>query len=684
MRLLPGNALGALVTSACASLVIAGAPSGGKAQQLQTVSDTTASVGSKSSSGPSHADSLSATVAPSPFAGWVITPDSIDPAPLTGMSDMLQARVPGLAVRHISGTTGSAASIRLRGTRSTVLSSTPLVLVDGLRVDMGAPLWPNVWGSTLVRADAWASRLDDLDPEDVDRVEVLGGAAAASRFGRGAAGGVIAITTKHGTHDGLRWNVRSAFGTVDQATSFPTSYDQRGITSNGTHIHYCGVVEQAKHDCSTIPDSLLTSNALEQHSPFRTGTRSQIGVSGSIGGDDASAYVAGGVTRENGPLYFNHMRRDHVLASARAQPFQSLEISARAGYTRGHLSGTEPGSIWDFFSGMAGGPDRPQGYRIPPDSIAQSVQLRRTGRFIASATTTWKPIGWLSVTGTLGTDRDRMNGDITPPSSDQGWFDQKRTVYKADLSTARVEASMGWRLGGGLHLGASSGFEKLKHNDRGRTESRSGSPLLPELRGYDEFRVRDRLESRFGRLELSWNDRILLAGGLRREEISVASRSATYPSVGAAWRMSSEHWFPHDGIVSELTLRAAYGEAGQARTPLNTEYFFAPGKPDASEKEVGVDVVALDRRVTLGVAYYRGRNDAWSVGYPGTLYTPAVLYQQSVHSRGLEAALSAAVLERGPLRVRLDATAAFPRTRYAGHPLFFAQERLTPGYPVGG
>jgi hypothetical protein len=251
----------------------------------------------------------------------------------------------------------------------------------------------------------------------VERVEVLGGAAAGSRFGRGAAAGVIAITTKHGYHDGFRWNAHSAFGIVDQATDFATSYDQRGITSGGGHVDYCGVVEQAEHSCSAIPDSLLTSNALESHSPFATGTRSQIGIGGSVGGEDASAYVAGDLTREDGPLDYNALRRDHLVASGRARPFGWLDLGARVGYTRGRLSGTVPGSIWDiFYSGLAGGPDDPQGYRISPDTVAQSAERRKSGRLIASGTITLAPLDWLSLTGTVSTDQDRMNGDQTPPS----------------------------------------------------------------------------------------------------------------------------------------------------------------------------------------------------------------------------------------------------------------------------
>ena len=130
-------------------------------------------------------------------------------APINSTSELLQGRVPGVVGLSTSGLAGEGMRIRIRGNASLTQNNEPIVFVDGIRI--------NSQGSGS--AGSSISRIDDIDPNIIDRVEILKGAAAATLYGTEASSGVIAITTKRGTSGAPRWEVT----TSAEATSFPTN-----------------------------------------------------------------------------------------------------------------------------------------------------------------------------------------------------------------------------------------------------------------------------------------------------------------------------------------------------------------------------------------------------------------------------------------------------------------------------
>ncbi|MGH7648551.1 MAG: TonB-dependent receptor plug domain-containing protein, partial [Gemmatimonadaceae bacterium] len=130
--------------------------------------------------------------------------DSLNKAAITNASDMLQSRVPGVTVLPTSGTAGSNAKIRIRGENSLSLSNDPLIIIDGVRVDNDLGDNGGSMGSIGVGGQT-PSRLNDLNPEDIQDIEVVKGPAAASLYGTAAANGVLYITTKRGASGRARW-----------------------------------------------------------------------------------------------------------------------------------------------------------------------------------------------------------------------------------------------------------------------------------------------------------------------------------------------------------------------------------------------------------------------------------------------------------------------------------------------
>jgi TonB-linked SusC/RagA family outer membrane protein len=203
-------------------------------------------------------------------------------APIQTPTEALAARVPGVSVLPSSGVTGAGARIRIRGSASLSQSNNPIIYIDGVRADNGGS------GS-----GAATSRLDDIDPNSIERMEVLKGAAAATLYGTEASNGVIQIFTKRGAAGPARWNVeyeRSALnypGRIDPNAGFARTAAQADTLS-------------AIFGRQITPFQPFTYNVSEQLWETGTGNVASLSVSG--GGERATYFASGRYQGEDGPF----------------------------------------------------------------------------------------------------------------------------------------------------------------------------------------------------------------------------------------------------------------------------------------------------------------------------------------------------------------------------------------------
>ncbi len=122
----------------------------------------------------------------------------------------LQGKVAGAVITSNTGTPGGGVSIRLRGTSSITGGAEPLYIVDGVIIDNNADEQINFG----YRSNP-ANRLADLDPADIERIEILKGAAAAALYGSRANNGVVQIFTKRGQAGRPQFTVSSRMGRSD-------------------------------------------------------------------------------------------------------------------------------------------------------------------------------------------------------------------------------------------------------------------------------------------------------------------------------------------------------------------------------------------------------------------------------------------------------------------------------------
>src|SRR5438045_2892269 len=156
----------------------------------------------------------------------------------TNVVNSLTAKVPGVNVTQFSGAPGAGASITIRGATSTseTRQNQPLFVIDGIIYDNSTTVTGNSGTDGLTRSNTtYSNRVMDINPEDIESLSVLKGAAAAALYGSRAADGVIVITTKKGAEGRVTVSVNSKIST-SWANKLPEAQTQFGpgsISSNG-------------------------------------------------------------------------------------------------------------------------------------------------------------------------------------------------------------------------------------------------------------------------------------------------------------------------------------------------------------------------------------------------------------------------------------------------------------------
>jgi TonB-dependent SusC/RagA subfamily outer membrane receptor len=114
-----------------------------------------------------------------------INADAVPKSAINNLSDLLSSRAPSVSVTTTSGTTGGGSRIRIRGSNSVSLTNEPLILIDGVRANA------DPGGSTINIGGQNPTRIDDLNPAEIENIEIIKGPAAAALYGTAGANGVV-------------------------------------------------------------------------------------------------------------------------------------------------------------------------------------------------------------------------------------------------------------------------------------------------------------------------------------------------------------------------------------------------------------------------------------------------------------------------------------------------------------
>ncbi len=261
-------------------------------------------------------------------------------APVQSFSEAIAAREPGVQVLPSSGLVGEGARIRIRGNASLSQNNEPVVYVDGVRVDNGG-------GFTIAGAGGGGtpSRLDDINSETIERVEILKGAAAATLYGSEANAGVIQVFTKRGTAGPPKFSFRmdqgisrSPQGAFKPLAGFARYADTtsciadaavfgRTVTAQRTACRSTiGVADRlsAIYGRTITPFQVFESDYINDF--FDTGYYSNYSANVSGGGPTVIYNVAARLNREDGPFTVNRVDRAALANDVNRKTFGSASI----------------------------------------------------------------------------------------------------------------------------------------------------------------------------------------------------------------------------------------------------------------------------------------------------------------------------------------------------------------------
>src|SRR3989454_7490348 len=442
--------------------------------------------------------------------------------PPANLDQLLQARAPGLSVMQTSAMAGEGAQIRLRGAVSVSQSNQPIVYIDGIRVRSEGYRRnrPPQSGSDGFRGGNYqASPLNDINPADIDHIEIIKGAAASTLYGTEAAAGVIQIFTKRGTSGLPRWTFETGQG-FDQLRPFGTD-----------SVPFLNLRP------ASSPKGQCVSNPVPGCSWIRNGYRERYVGSVSGGSGAFQYFVSGNWENNDGVLPLDNEQRLGTRGNFSFNLMDNLKFDWNTAYSKTDLSNTPSGNN---AQGLVLNVYRAErNYRSSSDPrVIDSLlnQSLTTGiqRVVSGATATYTPLPWFSNRFTLGYDlAQQENRNLRPfgfVAAPQGILLDEQIRYS--LLTADYVGNMDFRLSPDLASTFSVGGQAVTSDEVRTTAYGEGfpGPGLPVVTNASTFLAgEDRLRvvnaGFFFQNLFKLRDRYFLTGGLRFDGNSAFGKS---------------------------------------------------------------------------------------------------------------------------------------------------------------
>jgi TonB-linked SusC/RagA family outer membrane protein len=524
----------------------------------------------------------------------------------------LAAQAPNVEVRTQSGEPGSSASIKIRGAASLSGTNQPLFVVDGQPIDNQTFSTQSIadGSGTVSGADASTvapNRASDINPADIESIQILKSAAAAAIYGARAANGVVLITTKSGTPGATKYTLSST-ETFDRV-NMPDILQHQFVQGTGGVAATCG-----GPDCSVVRTSwgpaAPAGTPLFDHSNelFDTGITADNNLQVSGGNERTTFYASGGLMNQNGYLKGpnNKYNRATIRLKGTQQINSKFKIGGNLSYidTRGkyvqkgsNLSGVMLGALRtppNFNNEDTYLPNGLQrAYRFPNATSVAAMEnaiyydnpffvldnpgnRSELGRSVANVTADWTPLEWLSVNETLGADYyNDWRLEALPLTSGA---DAVGNVTRNDLNNLEIDHNLiatakhtfGTNTDLTFTVGQNLNSRRLRQQFTFGEQLIAPTPyniqntISPQV---TEYRALRHIEAYFAQAELSLLDQLVLNLGLRNDGFSTfgsANPRANYPKASAAWTFSNLiNNRDRTGLFSYGKLHVAYGETGK-------------------------------------------------------------------------------------------------------------------------
>jgi TonB-dependent SusC/RagA subfamily outer membrane receptor len=628
-----------------------------------------------------------------------ISSQEIEAAPVLSIDQVLQGRVVGGVVNANTGQPGTAGRIRLRGVTSATVSQTPVIYVDGVRMDNNDNFrLENFTGGPASNA------LSDILVGDIERIEVTKGGAASTLYGSEAANGVIQIFTKKGKAGPTRWTFATEQGVNQPETKF--------------------VIED------------FTKNEILQSGYFQ-----KYSFAADGGNENVTYHVSGHVLDSEGTLPKNNDTQYSFRMGVRAFPSEKLQLDVSGGLIRDDFERMlSDNAIASLVSAVEGG-DPPFG--DPNATLEEKVAAyneyalpqndEAVNRFNFGVTASANPNPYFSTRLTLGTDyRKTEQRYFIPIAAQTVTSTPGGGIERADREflslTLDYAATLKYPNQGAIVSTFTVGGQGFREEDR---ESDIDAEQFG-LPGTDDFDNAASLAPResnreifsggfFFNEQIGIRDRLFINAGIRfdgntafGDEVNLES----YPKIGAAYNISDEAFWNGLPVLGQfmpsLKLRASWGKTGSFPDPFTRDKQFLqgsflgtvaanfgnPGDPTLGPEktrtiEVGFDAALFSERVGLEFTLFDERTEDALFSVPSDPSTGLGFQLRNVgtiENSGIELGLNANIIDTRNFRfsmrgsfstldnkvVSLGGSQAFSIGGFAFLPL-----RIEEGHPVG-
>ena len=568
-------------------------------------------------------------------------PEVMQTAPINDVNDLLTSRTAGVSVLE-TPLTGGEARVRIRGANSLSLSNEPIYYIDGIRIETATG------ASSIGIGGSNPSRLNDINPDEIESIEIVKGPSASTLYGTDAANGVIVIRTKRGLAGPPKWTVYSEGGAIVDNNQWPVAYRawRTGTTATtnslATNGVQCLLSQVAAGNC--VQDSVTSYNLFEDPvaTPLGTGWRGQVGAQVSGGTSQARYFVSAEYEEEIGLLktpdfaynrfttrwqvpempyeYFrpNARERTAIRGNMSAALSSKFDLDISTGFINSdqRLPQTDNNTT-GLHSSALGGPGHRDNWRFAPDTVVlygyraftpdemfAEVVSQQINRFIGSGTLQWRANSWLTGRAVAGIDyTSRVDQalcktfECTPFGLDTlGRKEDNRTGYHNYSFDANMGATYGINaaLRGKTTVGVQYYHTIFARNGAfGENLPPGATTVSPaSTLDADEATTLTKTLGLFVEQQMAYRDRLYVTAALRGDGNSAFGqefRSALYPKLGASYVISDEDYFPTPSWLSSLRLRAAIGASGQQPGATDAIAFFAP----TTSTSDGVDKAAI-------------------------------------------------------------------------------------------
>jgi TonB-dependent starch-binding outer membrane protein SusC len=558
------------------------------------------------------------------------------------VTKMLQAAAPGIDVTNGGAGAGQGAKIRLRGVKSVAMSSDPIIYIDGIRMMSGGFEVLPARDQGNRAANVTQSPLDMINPNDIERIEVIKGSAATTLYGTEASAGVIQIFTKKGssgapvwtfeTQQGTQWSQR--FGMADNTITYPS-----GEKGTSKYVYMDPWICTGFLKCGTYMKQLPITNSNPAAFRDAGGPAWTQLYSASVrgGGQQLQYFTSAELFDERGNTPADNIQKWAARGNFTYSPINNLQLQWNAAYMNQAQTNSAQGNNAEglelnvfrqngnYFSNRADSLIN----RVFDQTLSAEIE-----RFTTGGTATYSPMTNLTNRFTIGYDFSNQDTRNLRPFS---FFAHPEGIlsthnFERRLLTFDYVGSYAFDLMESLRANFSWGGQAVGDESRrleGDCRDFPGAvePTCNSASVKLAYETRSKIWNAGFFLQNIFDirNKYFLTLGMRVDGNSAFGSGfglQFYPKASASWVLSDESFWRESW--GQIKLRSAYGKAGRApgafdavRTWTNTglagQPAFAPsnvGNPDlgpevTGEFEAGFDASWLSDRVRATYTYYR-------------------------------------------------------------------------------